>query len=112
MTRSETWVKASRKYRQTPKGKFFAYKTSARRRKIPFKLSFKQFCSFWARECWYCGYKIRTVGIDRVNNDLPYEMSNVRPACLHCNTGKMDMTCRQWINLCVQVAKRHGRLVK
>jgi hypothetical protein len=42
------------------------------------------------KSCYYCSNKLGTktiygAGLDRLNNDLGYELNNVVPCCTFCN---------------------------
>jgi 5-methylcytosine-specific restriction endonuclease McrA len=63
--------------------------------------------TFWNRECWYCGYVNKTVGIDRVDSSKGYTLENAVAACKCCNQGKSDLTQEQWFELCRNVVLRH-----
>ena len=59
-------------WRKSPKGKYTWYKSKAKQRDIPFDLTFREFEMFWQKPCGYCGAAIKTVGLDRVDNDKGY----------------------------------------
>jgi hypothetical protein len=63
--------------------------------------------TFWQRECTYCGHRIATVGIDRVDSSKGYTLKNAVAACKFCNQGKSDLTREQWFELCRSVVLRH-----
>lgn len=70
--------------------RFTAAKCNAFSRGIPFLLSFDEFSVLASRECFYCGGlfgKVKNAGgLDRIDNSLGYEPSNVLPCCGVCNT--------------------------
>lgn len=72
----------SRKYRlRNPERYAFAnVRASARKRRIPFNLTFEQFRSF-CRETKYLeqrGRELESLTIDRIDPDLPYQVGNIR----------------------------------
>lgn len=81
-----------KKYRRSLKGKYRDYKNSSQYRNIPFNLTFKQFETFWEALCFYCGIEIKTVGIDRVDNSVGYQMDNCVPCCKDCNYAKCNVS--------------------
>lgn len=93
----------SRRFNDSPKGKYRTYRYVARRRRIRFSLSFGEFVSFWRRPCFYCGYPIRTIGLDRINNKLGYRIGNIRACCLYCNRSKADLTEAKFLDHCLRV---------
>src|SRR3972149_5946719 len=43
-----------KKYLKTAGGRFVWHKVTAKKRNIPFELSFEQFLKFWGKPCFYC----------------------------------------------------------
>lgn len=93
---------------RTVEGKFIAYKSNARTKKIKFELTLEQFKQLWRKPCYYCGSSISTIGLDRVNNNfrIGYIMSNIVPCCGYCNKMKLDKTIKQFIE---QISKIYLR---
>jgi len=90
---------------------FSNYKSKAKYRKIEFKLTKKQFRVLTSQRCHYCGQKPTQVynrifhrnngnylynGIDRVNNNEGYIVSNCVPCCKHCNMAKNKFTVEEF----------------
>jgi hypothetical protein len=46
-------------------------------------------------------------GVDRVNNELGYSISNSVSCCKRCNIAKNDMSYSDFIDLCKKIANRH-----
>ncbi len=59
-----------------------------RNKEIP--LQFSEFCNIVVKPCYYCNYfkEDEVNGIDRINNDIGYELSNCVPCCELCNRMK------------------------
>ena len=83
-------------------------KTAALKRNLSFTLTLKEFCYMSTQNCHYCGKKpsrlYRTFkkevyfsGLDRVDNNIGYDIHNIVPCCGHCNTSKRDMTVNDFI---------------
>lgn len=85
-------------YELTPAGKYYWYKSRAKRRKIEYKLSYEEFVQFWQKSCHYCGGVINTVGLDRVDNSKGYEIDNIVPCCWNCNDMKSNLTTKEFIS--------------
>lgn len=81
-----------KKYYQSKKGKYAAYRGGAQHRNLEFLLTFEEFCSFWQKPCHYCGEKPETVGLDRVDSDKGYILNNIVSCCSMCNRIKSDFT--------------------
>lgn len=89
------------------------YKTSAKNRKIAWSLSDEDFYSITKKDCVYCGSgPIREVrvrskglytcnGVDRVDNNIGYNIFNCVPCCSICNYAKRSMSMKDfttWID--------------
>jgi len=84
-------------YRQRPKGRYGSYRSGAKKRNLSFDLSFEQFMTLWQLPCGYCGDSIGTVGIDRIDSSVGYQLDNCKPCCHRCNEMKMDHSLEDWI---------------
>ena len=100
---------AIRRYHATPTYKLYTYRQGARHRGIKFELTPEEFMKFWKQPCHYCGTAIRTVGIDRVNNDLGYVHGNVVPCCTTHNHMKKAMTEAAFVAACASVVAHYRR---
>lgn len=95
-----------------PQFKFRIYHTWARRRSVPFSLSFEQFVEFWRQPCHYCGDQIETVGLDRVENASGYIPGNVVPCCRRCNVAKGAMSLGAFYRMCIRIVERRQELLQ
>lgn len=80
---------------------YLDYKNNAKKRNLTFNINKDDFISLTKQKCKYCGSnptnKINIKGkdsyyyngLDRVDNSIGYEISNVVPCCKTCNTMKM-----------------------
>jgi hypothetical protein len=85
------------------------YRQGAEKRKLSFNLPFRVFQDLIGSDCFYCGAKafrersscdlypgsskmVRWNGIDRVENNVGYELGNCVACCSRCNRMKMDMS--------------------
>lgn len=113
---------------------FSSYQTSARRRKVSFDLSFQDFVRLVGEACRYCGAEPSRVscgtrktaanvahsrfvhnGLDRVNNDAGYQLSNVVPCCRTCNTAKGQLSVEDfqaWIARVYETCNRRAKLLR
>lgn len=94
---------ASYKYTQSIWGKYKNYKSCSKRRGIDFLLTKEEFLLFWNKPCYYCNSEINTIGLDRVDSDKGYEISNIVPCCSRCNMAKSDMNILKYIEHCAKV---------
>lgn len=91
----------------TPAGIFSTLKLSAKRRNVKLLISKEEFVFWWMsqiQECYYCkrtleqilqvkdsvNRRAQRLTIERVDNDKPYALDNMRLACYRCNTIKND----------------------
>jgi hypothetical protein len=84
----ERLLAKSKGYRQTIKGKYALYKGGANARGYSFLLTVDEFATFWQKPCYYCGDPIELVGLDRIDNNIGYQLDNVVSCCFKCNTWK------------------------
>jgi len=116
---------SERKYRLTEKGRkaccansaryrashpektaFSRYRNSARLRGHKFSITFEQFMYFWGKDCDICGDPIATIGIDRVDNNIGYEINNLIPCCEFCNKMKLTHTMEAFKSHVLKIARR------
>jgi hypothetical protein len=87
------------------------YKKNAKERGLLFNLDKNLFRKIITSNCYYCGSEPVHVcyrldlnggfsynGIDRVNNNLGYILSNIVPCCENCNKAKRDLTLSSFMN--------------
>jgi hypothetical protein len=95
---------------------FREYKLNSIIRDIDFKLSKEEFKTIQQQDCFYCGSSPQTIrkvknnwscykynGIDRVDNNIGYEMSNVVACCKQCNFSKSKYTQKEFIDWVIKV---------
>lgn len=87
----------TQRYRDSKDGKFKSYARAAKERGLQFLLTEEQFLNFWQKPCHYCHSEIQTIGLDRVKNNLGYQVDNVVSCCYTCNSMKMNLEYDQWI---------------
>ena len=98
MIRKTEWKKSKdRRYK--------SYRGVAKRRKYEFKLTKEEFLSFWQKLCYYCGNKIKTIGLDRIDNSKGYIVGNVVSCCQRCNRMKGTSSQKEFIEYCKKIAK-------
>jgi ribosomal protein S27E len=89
------------------KYKFNTYKYGAMRRGLSFDLSIEDFLTFWQKPCQYCGDEIKTIGLDRIDNDIGYVLSNVAPCCSQCNRAKNNLDYDSFIEWMKRLIKHN-----
>lgn len=94
-----------------PTIRYCRYKSGAKRRGLSWELTFDQFMSFWQKPCFYSGHKIKTIGLDRVNNCIGYLLENVVSCCTLCNRAKNTMTQDEFIRYLNTIVEYRGVLV-
>lgn len=92
--------------------KFYDYRYHANLREIDFNLSWEEFLTFWQIPCYYCNSKIPTIGLDRVDSDEAYCMSNIVPCCRRCNMMKMATPQDIFIEQCKKVVRQQTKIRK
>lgn len=80
-----------RKWENTESGKYKSYRRNAKQRGLEFNLTKEEFVELIKSDCKYCGEKANPFnGIDRVDNNEGYIISNCVPCCEWCNKIKMS----------------------
>lgn len=84
---------------------FCHYKSAARKRKIFWSLSKTEFYNLIDKNCHYCSAppsnneertKVPYSGIDRIDSNLGYELTNCVPSCWICNRAKKDLSMKEF----------------
>ena len=99
----EYYKKQNKIYSDSPVKKLNTYKNSAKRRKVEFELNMELFMQYWNKPCFYCGSEIKTIGLDRKDNNKGYVIGNIIPCCSRCNSMKSNMNTDDFINQCKQI---------
>ncbi len=86
---------------------FNKYKSNAIARNLQFELTIDNFKKYWKQPCYYCGDKIETIGLDRVNNDKGYTIDNVVSCCAICNYMKRNLSKEDFINKCKKIVNNY-----
>jgi len=95
---------------ETPEYRYGQYKSDAIKIGREFSLSFEQFFTFWQKDCSYCGGEIKTIGLDRVNSKVGYEIDNIVPCCFDCNRLKSNRVLEEWLSKMEKILKFKGRI--
>lgn len=85
--------------------KYSAYKRGAKARGLDFNLTIEQFKTFWQQPCSYCGEKIKTIGLDRIDSIIGYNIDNVTPCCTTCNRMKSSQITADFLERCKKIAE-------
>lgn len=86
-----------REYHHSLKGRYSAYKSSAKTFKRKFSLTIEEFKKIIDQPCFYCGDTSKNRGIDRVDNWEDYEINNCVSCCKICNFMKENKTKENFI---------------
>ena len=84
----------SEEFCDTDAASYTQYKTRACNKSLPFEITKDEYVELIKSNCYLCGrksYEKHKNGIDRVNNNLGYTMSNVKSCCGSCNHIKKDL---------------------
>lgn len=102
----------SSKYLKNPRYRFKDYINGAKARNLTFNISYNYFLEkFWHSNCTYCGVKIESAGIDRVDSSIGYEPFNCVPCCTTCNMMKQSQSTSDFFSH-IQKIINHTAAVK
>jgi len=107
----EEVISQKKEYYQTIKGKYSTYKKGAKERGYSFDLSKDEFKLFWQKDCSYCGSPINTIGLDRIDSSIGYQIDNIVSCCYMCNRMKLDHTKEEWIAQMCLILKHQGTML-
>lgn len=88
--------------------RYIDYERGAFERKMVFFLTIKQFKSFWKKPCFYCGSKIETIGLDRIDSRFGYTIDNIVSCCWPCNRMKGGLHRDEFVQQCARVVTHFG----
>ncbi len=78
-----------------------------------FSLTFEQFTTMRHEACYYCGYNLSDVGLDRIDSDYKsYCVENVVPACVTCNIAKQSLSQSQFYSIVKRIVGNWGSKVQ
>lgn len=101
-----------------------SYRTAAENRGLEWLLTDEQAVEMMSKDCFYCGMNpqparfhtgnwgggrwvfLEKNGIDRVDNDRGYSMTNCVPCCKEHNRAKDAMSAEDFVSSCQKVARR------
>jgi len=108
------------------RGAYNSYRGAAKSRGLNFYLCIDEFVTLVSQDCFYCGrspqtensvynHKTKKVdtcmrnGIDRLDNNVGYEIDNCVPCCIMCNRMKMNNTLEDFF---IQVSRIYNLHIK
>lgn len=117
-------IKNRRKEKSFYKRMFHIYKRGAKNREHQFSLTLNDFINLVKQNCFYCDttpkenatytYLINehteyVNGIDRKDNSLGYTLSNTVSCCKICNSMKMKLDYKTFIERCKLIASKYDK---
>jgi len=102
---TEKYKEKYKESRNTLKRTFYDYKRGAEIRNKSFELTREQFALYWKKPCIYCQSDIETIGLDRVDNLIGYNVDNVVPCCKICNYAKSNMSLVDFHSWAIRIGK-------
>ena len=96
-------------YKKSPHVRYKVYQNNARHKNRNFDLTEDGFIEISKQPCIYCGEYSDTYngepfnGVDRIDSNLGYCISNCVPCCATCNRMKMDLPVNDWIGKMTQI---------
>lgn len=86
--------------------RFYRFVSSTTNRGIEMILSYDEWASFQNKPCFYCGDI--SGGIDRIDSNGIYELSNCVTACANCNIMKNSTPLPIFLHKTKLIASRHS----
>lgn len=94
-----------------PHNRYKLYQRNAEIRGIEFNISLEEFDRITQLPCYYCGeiqkdeFDYCFSGIDRVDSNQGYVLSNIVPCCNMCNKMKLNYTTDEWLKKIIQIVQ-------
>lgn len=79
--------------------RYIELRGTSKHRHISFDLTFNQYTNIIKNPCYYCGIEViikKGSGIDRVDNNIGYTISNSVSCCTWCNRMKSDKSQKEF----------------
>lgn len=80
---------------------YYHYKHRANKKRIAFDITNEMYNKMIQSPCYICGKegnRLHNNGIDRINNQEGYTITNIQPCCSECNYMKRDYNMNDWID--------------
>lgn len=94
-----------KKIKKTSEFYFNQARKNAKYKNRPFTITLEEYKILWEEVCVYCGDKVNTFGLDRVDSKNGYNIDNVVRCCEQCNRAKNVMSPEQFLDFCRKVIK-------
>jgi hypothetical protein len=91
-------------YKYNSKQAYTNTKAGALKRGYTFSITFEEFISLLADDCYYCGGQ--TSGLDRIDNRGNYTLDNLVPCCAKCNRMKNVLEQAEFLALVKRIYER------
>lgn len=104
----DQYKKLDAKYKRQIKYRFNAAKLAAHRRKLEWNISIDDYSNLIKLPCNYCknlfGKQVETgIGLDRLDNSLGYQFTNVVSCCRNCNVLRSNLLSPEETTLVVEL---------
>lgn len=96
-----------KKRRLSSKYRYDKYKYGAKSRGYSFLITYDEFLHTINSVCHYCG-STESIGVDRKDNSIGYEIENCFPCCSKCNYFKGAKDYNDFTRLCIKIGKHLG----
>lgn len=95
-----------------PKGRYSKTKAVAKSRGLEFDISFDEFMSFWQKPCFYCKNEMQAIGLDRIDNNIGYHITNIVSCCICCNIMKSTKTVKEFLEQIIKINQNIPNILK
>lgn len=93
----ETFRKRMNEHYHTLNGQYHQYKKAAKKRNIIFNLTQEDCVNFYNTSCSYCGDTVKDLGIDRIDSNIGYTVTNSVSCCSTCNYMKHVLSIKDFM---------------
>jgi hypothetical protein len=94
---------------ERPRRRYLEARGNAGRRGLEWRLTYEQFVVWlWKAPCYYCGDQSQINGIDRLNNEPYYDLTNALACCARCNATKSSLPLHDFLEHVMRIAEHLG----
>lgn len=104
----EVFKKRENAYRKTVKARFSTLNQQLNKRGLAVTITFEQYSELIKNLCYYCEGPLPQTGhgLDRLDNNKGYDLSNVVPCCGSCNKIKQDILTPEEMKAAMKAVKQ------
>lgn len=109
----QTILNYQKAIKHTPKRKYGQGKKSASERNLSWNIDYDSYLLLIAQPCDYCKCSLENMGgvsLDRIKNEIGYELTNVVPCCGICNNIRNRFLTHEEMKIAMEAVLEHRKI--